>query len=259
MKAKTGRVYEMCVRALRWVAAHPDDEAGFGVLLAQLQVLVTRLGQLVTDQRNGRVDSRSARERKRELRREMLAGPIAHLARIAALAVKEVPDLRVTFVFKPEAGTLLAFQAAARDMFNAAQAHLEVLVKHGLSESVLVQFGKLLDEFDAAMGLGATGRTTHTAATRELEVQTRQAAAIVKAMDARIRLRFQDDLQALEQWISASTVLGTPERSAKDEEDTPAVTGSGSSPVSGSPGSGQAQGVPSGPRPNAGGDVRPAA
>lgn len=34
-------------------------------------------------------------------------------------------------------------------MYEEAQSHREVLVKHGLSESVLVEFGKMLDEFDA--------------------------------------------------------------------------------------------------------------
>jgi hypothetical protein len=84
------------------------------------------------------------------------------------------------------------------------------------------------------MASGAAGRAVHTAATRELEVLTKEGSAIVRAMDARVRLRYQDDRQATEQWISTRTVLGTPER-PKEE--------------------GESQGGP----PAAGGDVRPAA
>jgi hypothetical protein len=232
----------MCVRVLAWLAAHPDDEPGMVVLIAQLEALVARMSQVVNDQRGGRIDSRAASARKQELRRDMLAGPIAHLARIGSLAAREAHELRSTFVFKPTAETQLAFQAAARGMFTAAQEHKEVLVKHGLSESVLVQFGKSLDEFDAAVTLGGTGRMVHTAATRELSALTKEVHEIVRAMDARNRLRFQDDRPALEQWISARTLLGVASPAVKDDGVTPA-------PVEGGQGG----------TPAAGGDVRPAA
>lgn len=77
---------------------------------------------------------------------------------------------------------------------------------------------------------------THTAATRELEALTKEAGRLVRAMDARNRIRFRNDLPALEQWISARTVLGTPRGSA--EETAPVVEGG---------------------TPDAGGEVRPAA
>jgi len=57
----------------------------------------------------------------------------------------------------------------------------------------------------------------------------------VRAMDARNRIRFRNALPALEQWISARTVLGTPRGSA---EETPVVEDG---------------------TPDAGGEVRPAA
>jgi hypothetical protein len=235
MTAVTRRVFEMCVRVLAWIGAHPDDEPGFLVLAARLQTLVSRMTQVIDDQRGGRKDTRAARVRKEELRRAILAGPVTHLARIGALIGGEQHALRTAFIFKPSANTLVAFQRTARAMYAEAQANLEVLVQHGLSASVLVQFGKWLDEFDAAMVLGAEGRTVHTAATRELEALTRDAAATVGAMDARVRLRMQGERQALEQWVSARTVIGTPVEKAKDDTGTQGGT------------------------PAAGGNVRPAA
>ena len=70
---------------------------GSGILLAQLQALVVRLGEVITMQRNGIVDSRAASARKQELRREILAVPVAHLAEIGALAAPEVPELGKAF------------------------------------------------------------------------------------------------------------------------------------------------------------------
>ncbi len=227
----------MCVRVVNWALAHPDDEPGFGVLLAQLQALTVRLGDVITAQRNGLVDSRASRSRKQELRREVLAVPIAHLAQIGTLAAPEVHELGKTFRFRPAATTLVAFQSAARAMLEAAQTHKEVLVKHGLSESVLLEFERLLDQFDAAMRLGAEGRMRHTAATRELEALTKEAGRLVRAMDARVRIRFRNDLPALEQWVSARAVLGVP-RPADEAAEPPVVDG-------GTPGTG--------------GEVRPAA
>jgi hypothetical protein len=43
------------------------------------------------------------------------------------------------------------------DVRAAAQTDREVLVKHGLAESVLEQFGRMLEQFDAAVVLGTTG------------------------------------------------------------------------------------------------------
>jgi hypothetical protein len=210
MKALTRWVLDVCARVLSWTDAHPDDEQGFNVLVTRLKALVARMTQLIADQRNGLLDSRAASGRKHELRREILSLAIAHLAQIGSLAAREVHELGKTFRFNPAAETFLAFQSAARPMFEEAQAHKQFLVSYGLSESVLEQFGKQLDEFDAVLKLGLEGRTVHTAATRELDALTREARRILRAMDAHCRQRFQNDRQALELWISARTVLGAP-------------------------------------------------
>jgi hypothetical protein len=253
----------MCVRVLSWITAHPDSEPGFVVLVTQLQALVARMAAVIGEQRDGRVDSRAASARKQTLRREALAGPIAHLAQIGRMAAREEHELASIFVFKPTADTLLAFQSAARSMFAAAQEHEAVLVKHGLSASVLAQFGQMLAEFDATVTQGADGRTAHTAATRELVALTKDAGAVVRAMDARNRLRYQDDRQALEQWISVRTVLGAP-LGAKDggtagaagPAEPQAAPGGG---TAGAAGSAEPQAAPGGGTAGAGGDVRPAA
>ena len=85
-----------------------------------------------------------------------------------------------------------------------------MLIKHGLSASVLEQLGQLLDEFDAALALGNEGRTTHRGATAELRAVASEIVRTVRVMDGRNRQRFQEDGQLLGWWISASTVLGKP-------------------------------------------------
>jgi hypothetical protein len=236
----------MLVRVLNWLVAYPDEEPGGTVLATRLRALVARMTLVIENQRNGLVQSRAATVRKEELRRAMLAGPIAHLAQVGRMAGREVHELRSLFAFKPTAETMLAFQTAARGMYAAAQEHQEVLVKSGLSAEVLVQFGKWLDEFDAAVQLGIQGRTLHKGATQELEALTRQAGEIIRAMNARNRLRFQDNLQALGEWASARKVLGEAAGRAGEGAEGPPEQ----APVAGGTQEGE---------PGAGGDVRPAA
>ncbi len=175
MKAVTRRVYEMCARVLVWIGAHADDEPGMVVLVARLEVLVARMTQVVNDQRGGRIDSRAASARKQELRREDAGGghrpPGPDRVAGGAGGARAPDHVRVQAHGRHAAG----LPGGGAGMFAAAQEHKEVLVKHGLSESVLVQFGKSLDAFDAAVTLGGTGRTLHTAATRELDALTKEA------------------------------------------------------------------------------------
>jgi hypothetical protein len=236
MDARSRRHIQMGTSARDFGRARPDSDTGYNVSLAQLEQLVARGQQAATAQREAQVDTRTSSAQKRELRRAMLAGPIAHLAGVGRLAAKENPELGKSFRVKPGVGTYLVFQTTARTMQAAAETHKEVLAKYGLSESVLAQFGQMLDQFDAALTLGTQGRTAHKGATLELRSVATMIAQTVRVMDARNRQRFQDDPQALGSWLSARQVLGSPKGSGVP---APGDTGAPDTP--------------------AGGDVRPAA
>jgi hypothetical protein len=209
MDATSRRKIEMGRRAADFGRPHPDSDAGYTAAAARLEQLVARADALATAQRNGLVDVRAASARKQELRGAMLSGPIAHLAQVGKVAAREEHELGKTFRFKPGASTFLAFWTAARSMATEAQTHREVLVKHGLAESVLEQFAQMLDQFDAAVALGNNGRTAHVGATREVQAVAAEIVQTVRVMDGRNRQRFQGDGQLLGSWISASTVLGS--------------------------------------------------
>ena len=104
MRAGVRRMHDVCVRVLKVMSAHPNVEPGLAALVAQLQVLVARMTQVILDQRIGLIDARAATARKRELRRAIQAMPIAHLAEIGKLAGREVHELGNAFRLKPTAG-----------------------------------------------------------------------------------------------------------------------------------------------------------
>jgi hypothetical protein len=224
MDAECRRTFVMATSATHFSDSQPDTDAGHALSVAKLKEMVARMEQVAAVQRGGLIDVHAAAMEKRRLRREMLAGPIAHLAELGRLAARDQHELRSTFRFRPRSETLVAFRTAARSMQVEAQSHREVLAKHGLSESVLELFGDLLDQFVAAVELGINGRTTHKGATKQLKALATEITTVVRVMDARNRQRFQDDPQSLESWISASTVLGV-KRGGSAPAEPPAPSG----------------------------------
>ena len=222
MDAESRKRIEMGTRALEFSRAHPDSEPGTAAAVAKLEELVARANEVAAAQRDGLIHSRAATARKDELRRAMLAVPIAHLAEVGAVAAREEHELGKTFRLKPGASTLLAFRTAARGMASAAVAHQEVLAKHGLSASVLEQFGQMLDQFDTAVALGNDGRTAHIGATRDLRAVAQEIVQTVRVMDGRNRQRFAYNAQLLGSWLGASRVLGR-RRAGATEGQAPAA------------------------------------
>ncbi|HKT60455.1 MAG TPA: hypothetical protein VJQ46_10400 [Gemmatimonadales bacterium] len=244
----------MVGRTVNFNEVHPDSDAGHAVLEARLKEVRVQMDDAAAVQRAGLIDVHTSALEKRRLRREKLAGPIAHVSEVGRLAAKDHPELVGKLRYRPSGTSFLAHRTAAASMLAEAKANKEVLAKYGLSEAVLEVFEALLDQFDAAVKLGSDGRGKHKGATQRLTALAQEGGRIVRAMDARNRYRFKDDEQLLGAWTSASTVHGR------------AVTGSGSGPAeppAGGTGPGQEQvqqhpGEEGGP-PVAGGDVRPAA
>jgi hypothetical protein len=222
MNGDSRRKIEMGTRALEFSRAHPDTEPAMATTVARLEQLLARATETATVQREGLVHVHAAAARKVELRRQMREVPIAHLAEVGRAAAKEEHELGKTFTFRPGASTSFAFRTAARSMASSAQTHREVLVKYGLSQSVLDEFVQTLDQFDAAVALGNDGRTAHVGATRDLRAVATEIVRTVRVMDGRNRQRFADQEQLLGSWISASTVLGTPRPGTESEGGTPA-------------------------------------
>lgn len=205
--------------------AHPDSDAGFTLSLAKLEALVARGRQAATAQREALVDRRTAVKQRRELRRAMLLGPIAHLAGVGEIAAKDHAELGSTFLSKPGVGTYARFLTTARAMYTAAVANKEVLATYGASESLIEQFGTQLDQFEAAGLLGNNARAGHKGAVFELLDVVKQIRQTVSVMDGRNRQRFENDPQALGSWISARQVLGTPKSGGPAPADTPSTPG----------------------------------
>ena len=81
MKSDERRTREMGVRVVLDSERHPDTDPAHGVLVGRLKGVVQQMEQEEALQRSALMDRHTSALDKRRLRREMLAGPIAHVGR----------------------------------------------------------------------------------------------------------------------------------------------------------------------------------
>ena len=216
----------MGTRSLDFSHAHQDASPGYAAAVARLEERLARADQLAAQQRAGQLEVRAATARKVELRRAMTRAHLVHLAQAAKIAGREVPELVQKLVLKPRARSYLAFRTAARGMAAEAQNQREVLVRHGLVETVLDSLNEALDQFDAAMEHGSAGRQAHVGASAELSAVADEVVQIINVMDGLNRYRFMKDRELLSAWESASSVLAAPKSAApKPGPETPGAAG----------------------------------
>jgi hypothetical protein len=177
--------------------------------MAQLEERLARADQVVGQQRDGLLEVRAATARKKALREAMRQAHLSHLAHAARVAAREEPDLAKKFLLKPTTGSYLAFRTAARGMAAEAESRKEVLVRHGLVESVLENLNQALDQFDQAVESGREGRATHVGASAELKAVADEVFQVVRVMDGLNRYRFKSDPESLAAWESASNVVAS--------------------------------------------------
>jgi hypothetical protein len=225
MNAKSRRKLEMGARVLEWSQAHPDPSPGYAAAVSRLEDRLNRAEQLAEQQRNGILEVRRATRRKEELRRTMKTAHLSHLASVAEAASSEEPELVQKFVVPRRVNTYLAFRTAARGVSAEAESRKEMLVKHGLSESVLQDLIQLLDEFDLVVEQGTQGRAGHVGASSELDNVSSEVVQIVDVMDGLNRVRFRKDGERLGAWASVSSVFATPQPAPGKPENGETSTG----------------------------------
>jgi hypothetical protein len=111
-------------------------------------------------------------------------------------------------------------------MVAEAQTQKELLVKHGLADTVLDSLVQSLDQFDRAITEGTDALRTHVSARAELDVLGDEVVDIVGVMDALNRFRFADDAAILAEWETVSNIIG-PAHPAADKPAPPTPPGSG--------------------------------
>ncbi len=209
MNRRVSRRLEMGARALEFSEAHPVDSPGYATAVQQLEEQLARAEQLGKEQERGTTEVRAATARKEELKRSIRWSQLVHLAGVAERAAREVPELVQKFDLPRVPSRNLGFSTVARTMFEEAQRHKDMLIKHGLVEQILDSLGQSLDQFDEVVQHGAEGRRVHIGARANLEVVADEVVQIEKILNGYNRHRFIAQPDLLAAWTAARNVVRT--------------------------------------------------
>jgi hypothetical protein len=215
------RRLEMAVRVRDFSDTHPSADASFVTVLGRLKEGINRIVELSGQQVGGFLSKHSSSLRRRDIRRKLRDGLLRHLVTVAEDASATKPELRARFELPAHNLSHVRFQAVVRKMLEQGEAEREVLVKHGLSDTLLTDLATAVAEFDASVAETNSGRLGHILASAELRAVGDEVVQLVGMMDGLNRYRFQKEPQLLVAWDAAKHVVSGPQVA----KETPAQAG----------------------------------
>ena len=201
----------MAVRVRDFCRAHPSTDANHASVLGRLDEAIGRMEVLVAQQVGGFLSKRSSVLRRKELRRRLNGGLLRHLVTIAGSAAEEKPELVEKYRLPSGNASNKLFRTVARKMLDQGVAEKELLVKHGLSTTLLDDLSAAIDEFDASVAETSGGTLDHVLARAELETLSDEVMRLVGMLDGINRYRFERDPQLLVAWKTAKHVVSGPQ------------------------------------------------
>lgn len=220
METNIRRRLEMGRKALTFSRATPDSDAGYTAAVAGLEQELARADALATEQRDATVAEQVATEERRRLRDHIRQLLLRHVATVAVAAAREAPDLAKHIRVPVGNDSYEAFRIAAGSVAAAAQARVDLLVRHGLSPLLLTDLVESLAKFDEATQRRNESRLAHIGARDGLVEALDQVVKTVHVIGGFNRHRYQNDRQQLAAWAGASNIFGPVERAGDEIAET---------------------------------------
>jgi hypothetical protein len=208
MNAEVRRRIEMAERARDFSRANPFQDPTSATVVGRLEELVTRANALANQESAGRITRHAATVRRADLRRELVSHFLRPVVRAAELASRQRPDMLGKFRLPSTSANSKAFFMAARNMVTAAVADRELFASLGISDTVLEDLGRAVNEFEQATEAAHTGRSKHVGARADLKQVTADIMDLIGVVDGLNRHRFREDKEKLAAWDSERNVIG---------------------------------------------------
>src|SRR5689334_2449700 len=208
--------------------AHPSTDDAYVLVLDKLDGTIVRIENLAKQQEGGYVSKHSASVRRSDIRRRLHVGLLRHIVIAAEHAGSEVPEIEGKFRLPNSNATHAVFRAVAGEMLDQARANQDVLMKHGMSASMLGELETAIKDFDASNQENDGGKQSHVAARAEMQSLTDEITQLVGILDGFNRYRFHREPELIVAWESAKHVVSSAQ--AKETEPTTPVP-SGVEPV----------------------------
>lgn len=198
----------------------PDQTAGETAAGGDLDVTLTEITQVAQVEVDAGQQRHNSAVTKQALRRT-IEGHLHHFNEVAHRTIAEVPgtELKIGFISRRVAS--LAFVDRARVIQANVTANKDLLVRNGMSETVLTEFGASLDQFEKAASEGVAAQQARKAAHARMVELDRKVARIARVLDTLYRTRFRDDPEMLAKWDTALIGRRTPKARGSAPE-TPA-------------------------------------
>ena len=197
---------------------HPLADTGYGAVVDRLDITITQMDTLATQQQGGYLTKHSATARRQVLRRRIRT-LLVLLVTIGRDAAGEQPTLLELFRLPAANASNATFLAVGRKLLEQARAWQELLVKRGLPAGLPDDLASALDEFDRSLAETAGGKQEHVSASAELDVLSDEVSRLVSMLDGINRYRFEREPEKLIAWESARHVVTGPE--PKEESPAP--------------------------------------
>jgi hypothetical protein len=213
MDTQVRRKLEMVDRVLGFIGARTAIEPAYGPALARLQEQLTRARGILTRQHDGRDAARAANAHRVKLRRALQLELTHYLVAIGSIATKG-QEVASRFKLPSPNTTNAAFIVAVSSLLALGEAQRDVLVKAGLSATLLDELARMVSDFETATVAARDARRDHIEARIELDSITTELTEQVNLLDGITRYRFGFDSDVMSEWKMARVLLGQPRNGA---------------------------------------------
>jgi hypothetical protein len=203
--------------------SHPSPDASYTLVLDRLDGAILRLDELAKQQEGGYMSKHSSAVRRKDLRRRLHLGLLRHLVTVAEDAGLEAPAVAEKFRLPSTSATHTGFRTVASKMLEEGRANQELLVKRGLSETLLDELDAAIKEFDESLQDTDDGKQSHVAARAEMNTLCEEIMRLVGMLDGFNRYRFHHEPELIVAWQSAKHIVSGPQ--TKEAAATPPAAG----------------------------------
>ena len=215
MDARISRRLERATRVREFCKAHPLPDPAYATALAGFEAGLARAQAVADRQHQGLKAGRVARGRRRQLRKDLHSQILKYLVAVGDVLTDERPELAEKLELPSKSLTYRRFVTAVRGMLAVAAPEKQLLVKKGMSETLLDDLGRMVDEIETAGETARTSRREHMGARADFDVVNNELAREIGVLEGLYRYRFGTDAELMAEWEAVRQIPGLPQPKAE--------------------------------------------
>jgi hypothetical protein len=234
MNRTVSRRLNMAVRVRDFCDANPSADPSFVAVLGRLTEAIDRMQAVGSRQVNGLLSRHAATVNRQQIRRQLRDDLLRHLVTVAQDASATRPGLGDQVEVPGQNLSSARFFAAAKAMLELGVAEKDVLMKHGLTATLLDDLAQAVKAYEGSITASNSSREDHISARAELQRTSEELLQLVRMLDGINRYRFRNDPHLLVAWQAARHVVSGPQ--TKEEQAVEENPGTPPGPVQSGPG-----------------------